>query len=136
MKTMNALYGSAVCLALLLISWAAVDAGTISYTYDPAGRLVAADYGGGKTTSYAYDSSGNLLQTSEPSPGLLMGQIVNGQLSITWPSAPGGFTLEFTTILGPAAVWQPVGAMISQTDNLSSVTVSAGPATTYYRLRK
>lgn len=136
MKTINAHFGRAVCLALLLICRAAVDAGTISYTYDLAGRLVGADYGGGKTTSYAYDSSGNLLLASEPSPGLLMGPIVNGQFNIAWPSAPGAFVLEYTTTLGPAAVWQPLGAAVSQTGNLSIVRLSAGSATTYYRLHK
>jgi hypothetical protein len=44
--------------------------------------------------------------------------------------------LEFTMILGQTAVWQPVGTVISQTGNLSSVTLSTGPATTYYRMHK
>jgi len=35
---------------------------TVTYTYDAAGRLVLAGYGGGKTTAYTYDNAGNLLQ--------------------------------------------------------------------------
>jgi YD repeat-containing protein len=35
---------------------------TVVYTYDAAGRLVLADYGGGKTIGYSYDAAGNLLQ--------------------------------------------------------------------------
>ena len=136
MKTSNLMPGRASCLALMLTFWAALHAGTVSYTYDPAGRLVAADYGGGKSTSYAYDNSGNLLLSSEPAPGLLIGPILNGQFNISWPSAPGPFTLEFTTALGAAAVWKPVGALISQAGNLSVVTLAAGSATTYYRLHR
>lgn len=40
----------------------AAAAATISYTYDTAGRLTKADYGGGRAITYAYDSNGNLLQ--------------------------------------------------------------------------
>ena len=35
---------------------------TITYSYDPAGRLVRADYGDGVAVSYTYDAAGNLLQ--------------------------------------------------------------------------
>ena len=35
---------------------------TITYQYDDAGRLIGADYGGGKTITYTYDKNGNLLQ--------------------------------------------------------------------------
>jgi len=35
---------------------------TIAYTYDAAGRLVAADYGNGRRVTYAYDNAGNLLR--------------------------------------------------------------------------
>jgi len=37
-------------------------AGNIQYTYDTAGRLIRADYGGGKSITYTYDNNGNLLQ--------------------------------------------------------------------------
>jgi YD repeat-containing protein len=40
-------------------------AGTESYTYDPAGRLIAVDYGA-VVIRYTYDKNGNLLsQTAE-----------------------------------------------------------------------
>lgn len=38
-----------------------IDAGTISYTYDDAGRLIKAAYGNGKAIEYHYDNAGNLL---------------------------------------------------------------------------
>ena len=34
---------------------------TVTYTYDDAGRLIQADYGGGAVLDYAYDAAGNLL---------------------------------------------------------------------------
>ena len=34
---------------------------TITYTYDDAGRLTRADYGGGTGLNYVYDAAGNLL---------------------------------------------------------------------------
>jgi YD repeat-containing protein len=40
---------------------------TINYTYDAAGRLIGADYGGRATISYAYDANGNLLKRQQVS---------------------------------------------------------------------
>lgn len=52
-----------------LLFWSAVaPAATISYTYDTAGRLIKADYGGGTFISYTYDSGGNLLQRNVTQP--------------------------------------------------------------------
>ena len=48
--------------------WAMVWVGTASgatvtnaFSYDAAGRLARADYGGGTRIDYAYDAAGNLL---------------------------------------------------------------------------
>ena len=41
---------------------AAFGSATIQYTYDAAGRLTQADYGGAAAIAYAYDANGNLLQ--------------------------------------------------------------------------
>jgi YD repeat-containing protein len=35
---------------------------TIQYTYDNAGRLINANYGGAKSVAYTYDNAGNLLR--------------------------------------------------------------------------
>ncbi|MBI3990370.1 MAG: RHS repeat protein [candidate division NC10 bacterium] len=40
-----------------------LDAGTVTYTYDEAGRLIRADYGDGRAITYTYDAAGNLLQS-------------------------------------------------------------------------
>ncbi|MBI3988445.1 MAG: RHS repeat protein [candidate division NC10 bacterium] len=36
-------------------------AGTTTYTYDEAGRLIRAGYGDGRVITYTYDAAGNLL---------------------------------------------------------------------------
>ena len=53
-----------VVFAVFLLLCAIPDAfaGTITYTFDNAGRLIKADYGGGKTIQYTYDNAGKILQ--------------------------------------------------------------------------
>ena len=64
-------------------------AGTITYTYDNAGRLIKADYGGGKTIGYSYDNAGNLL----------MMEILTGTVFyVSQESGCGGMAPCFTTI--------------------------------------
>ncbi|MDQ6633020.1 MAG: RHS repeat protein [Verrucomicrobiota bacterium] len=123
-------------LVLAVVIYGSTSASVINYTYDPAGRVVSADYGSSKSASYAYDNAGNLLQSSTPSPGLVIGPIQNGQFSIAWPSTPGGFVLESTTALGPGAVWSPVVAPTNQMGDRFFVTLSVGSAQTFYRLHK
>ena len=45
--------------AFLFATTIAVAATT--YSYDSAGRLIKADYGGGASIAYTYDNAGNLL---------------------------------------------------------------------------
>ncbi|MBP7829261.1 MAG: RHS repeat protein [Kiritimatiellae bacterium] len=59
---------TSVLLALLLPALAA-SAVTIQYTYDEAGRLTRADYGGGEKIDYVYDANGNLLQRTVSGSG-------------------------------------------------------------------
>ena len=60
MKTKITVLLAMVMILSLFVS-GFVFAGTITYTYDNAGRLISADYGGGKTIAYTYDNNGNLL---------------------------------------------------------------------------
>lgn len=56
--------GAIVLAALVFALFAAAQpaiAGTVTYDYDDAGRLVKADYGNG-TIGYEYDDAGNLLE--------------------------------------------------------------------------
>ena len=60
MKTKITVLLAMVMILSLFVS-GFVFAGTITYTYDNAGRLTGADYGGGKTIAFTYDNNGNLL---------------------------------------------------------------------------
>src|SRR5437879_13909523 len=44
--------------------------GTITYTYDPAGRLTSASYNSDTNINYVYDANGNLLRRSNINGGL------------------------------------------------------------------
>ena len=126
---------SVICAVLLAMWSPAADASTISYTYDPAGRLVAADYGANKTTSYVYDNAGNLLQSARPAPGLIILGLTGTQLTLAWPAIPGGFVLQSATAIGSGAQWINVNATPSQSGNLNTVTVNVNGAS-FYRLKK
>lgn len=56
---------SFVAVPACLLSSHPAGAAEISYAYDAAGRLVEADYGGGKSIRYLYDSLGNVLQREQ-----------------------------------------------------------------------
>jgi YD repeat-containing protein len=135
MKKNRNLLLSALCMMLLSIEGSDSGASTISYTYDAAGRIVAADYGAGKSTSYAYDNAGNLLQNSQPTPGITVVSLVGNQLTLSWPISPGGFVLQSASAANPGAVWSNVGVTNMQSGNLNSVTLTLG-ATTFFRLKK
>ena len=135
MKTSHPL-GCALWTTVLALCTPATHASNISYTYDPAGRLVAADYGGGRSTSYAYDSAGNLLQTTAPAPSFALGPVVNHQLSLWWPANPGGFTLEAATTLGPGAPWTVMTPAPVLIGNQYGGTVNVGSGVQFFRLRK
>ena len=75
----------------LILTMAPVFAGTITYTYDDAGRLTKVDYGDGKTIEYTYDNAGNLLQrvvTETPEYTLTVSK--SGTGSGTVASSPSG----------------------------------------------
>ena len=71
------------CYLLLLA--AAALAGTVSYTYDDAGRLVKVDYGDGRSISYTYDNGGNLLRREVTAPAP---PADTGQTAAKKPGAP------------------------------------------------
>lgn len=50
--------------AIWLVANAISFAELITYDYDTAGRLMSANYGSGKTTTYQYDVTGNLLRSA------------------------------------------------------------------------
>ena len=54
--------GLLLALLLCVVTLTPGLAGTITYTYDDAGRLIRVDYGGGVSIIYTYDPAGNLLE--------------------------------------------------------------------------
>ena len=125
-----------VIIAALEIMSPLANASTIAYTYDPAGRIVVADYGGGKSTSYAYDNAGNLIVSSQPAPVLLVSRPSAGQINLFWPAAPGGFNLYSSGSLGAGAQWNFSGAIPAPAGDFNLVTLPLNPVTTFYRLQK
>jgi YD repeat-containing protein len=63
---------------------------TIHYTYDTAGRLLLADYGGTNQIAYSYDANGNLLRKGSPTAG----DSDNDGLDDTWESQHFGSTVR------------------------------------------
>jgi hypothetical protein len=118
-----------------LFMWPALGS-NVALTYDPAGRLVSAEYGTNRTASYAYDNAGNLLLSSAPAPAIIVGPIASGQVTLSWPASPSGFTLQQATVLGPSPNWADAGVTQSQSGNFVIATVPVGPGTVFYRLKK
>ncbi len=48
-------------MGICLLAALPAQAVNITYTYDNAGRLAKADYGGDKSIAYSYDAGGNLI---------------------------------------------------------------------------
>ena len=126
----------ALCAVALLFYRSAAEASTIAYTYDPAGRIVAADYGSGKSISYAYDNAGNLVLSSQPAPTLLVSRAPAGQINLFWPAAPTGFRIYSSGSLGTGAQWNMSAATSFPVGDLNVVTQTLGPTNTFYRLQK
>jgi YD repeat-containing protein len=64
MNTMKIQLSFCLVAAVLLITTATAHSVVVNYTYDGAGRLIAADYGFGKNIAYTYDLNGNILKQS------------------------------------------------------------------------
>ena len=87
------------CLFLLAASCLSAQT-TIQYSYDEAGRLIAADYGGGSAINYTYDASGNLLRRlvgpMSPAVSPTVGGIVSSaSFAPNAPAAPGSILAVF-----------------------------------------
>jgi YD repeat-containing protein len=61
--------GFLLVIASVLCFLGNLRAETITYTYDANGRLLKADYGGGRSFTYTYDKAGNILTETVASPG-------------------------------------------------------------------
>ena len=71
-------------LVLMFFTFTAslVSAGTVTYDYDDAGRLVKADYGEGTAIEYSYDNAGNLLERK-----------ITGERPVFFDTGPGTYPI-------------------------------------------
>ncbi len=102
-----------------------LEAVTLSYSYDSAGRLALVDYGNGTAMRYTYDASGNILSQAvlaarlalaAASPIISIGE--NAPLTVTITFAQGSNTTVALSTSNPSVATVP-----------GSVTIPAGAAT-------
>ncbi|MGH9672792.1 MAG: hypothetical protein ACRD44_06380 [Bryobacteraceae bacterium] len=102
-------------LGILMIG--ALQAQTVNYTYDEAGRLIRVAYPNGKTISYSYDPAGNLLRrlvfsaVAGAAPVAGAAGVVNAASFLGGPVAAGEIVTLFGAGIGPANL---VGATLTR----------------------
>ena len=68
-------------------------------------------------------------------PGLII-EREGGEVAVSWPASPTGFTLESTPTLTPPITWRLVTGTPVVVGNRNTVVENAGTASRFYRLRK
>jgi YD repeat-containing protein len=91
-----ALFVTLLCTLFLV---APALAGSITYTYDDAGRLVTADYGNGSAIAYTYDNAGNLLARTVGLDNISLTITILSPTERTYPS----LCVKLTFIVEPGA---------------------------------
>ncbi len=101
---MRKLY-AACTLSILLALAISAHASSIAYTYDNAGRLLKADYGGGKGITYTYDNAGNVSKSmSSLTESETISLLVGWNLMGTRTQIPVGTT--FSSSASFTSVWK------------------------------
>ena len=71
--------------------------------------------------------------TAAPPP-TLGAQLSAGMLTLSWPSVPGGFTLQTTPDLSGTNAWNLVNQAAVSTNGTNTILLPLGPATQFFRL--
>ncbi len=87
---------------------------TITYSYDAAGRLMGANYGGGARIDYVYDANGNLLQRAVTAGGAVI-------YTLIYRAGTGG-TVDGVSVVTQQVTQGQSGAAVA------AVAVDAGAA--------
>ena len=74
--------------------------------------------------------------TVDPSPLLLSAILSGSSLTLAWPGSAVGYTLQTSPMLGPGAVWVPVGVTPALAGGQYSVSVPGTGARAFYRLMR
>ncbi len=103
------------------ITWNNVPAGSYSLT------AKATDDSGATTVT-----SAAAIRVNAPD---LKASYSAGQITVSWATAAGSYTLEITDSLSPPITWTPAPETPVVNGQQTTVTISAGPGNKYYRLR-
>jgi uncharacterized membrane protein len=88
-KSRAALTATAVFAVFNLAATTAAAAYTVTYSYDKAGRLTKASYGGNSGFSYTYDATGNIVKIGKRFPWPMFLPAINaGEAGSTIPRVP------------------------------------------------
>ncbi len=117
-------YPHVCCTILLFALFFAVPAqgANITYTYDNAGQLTKADYGGGKNIAYAYDAGGNMLRRQS------IGDAATYTLTVN--SGTGGGEYEAGTVVAISANAPAAGKVFDQWTGDTGPVADVNSATT------
>ena len=112
-----------------------VSAGTITYTYDAAGRLVLVDYGGNTNLYKIYDNAGNVVERSAPGP--ILHHVTGGtQTQFAWTVLATNFTLVSTPSLRSPIAWTPVAITPGQSGGQFTAILPNPSDKLFYILRR
>jgi hypothetical protein len=73
----------ALCILLVLVPFSKHPASAqgVTYSYDSAGHLAAANYGALGTVTYTYDNAGHLITRTAPAPVLAIAKTRSGNFT-------------------------------------------------------
>lgn len=81
------------------------------------------------------DQRNHTIRVGIPQGPALQIETAAGKIVVSWPAVPGGFVLESSAALGPAASWTALTNGIVDAADRRYLTNDAGAAPLFYRLR-
>lgn len=97
-KSRAALTAAAV-VAVCFLAVATAAGFTVTYSYDKAGRLTSASYGGGRGFAYSYDPTGNIVKIGKGFPWPMFLPAINAGGAGSIPRVPMVYRDESRPVL-------------------------------------